>query len=134
MAHGRFFGDIKGTIIDHAYFMSNESFDIQSKGTERFLTLPYYVQTTNPYYQLNIEHDFQGLIFDRIPGVRILGWQLLLGTRHIKFKDSYTYSEYSVGIDNIGFGNFKLFQIHGVWNKTSFNNEFNLVIGIKSDL
>lgn len=135
MAHGRFFGEFKGaTLIDLAYFMSNESFDIQSKGTERFLALPYNVGTNGSYYQINLEHDFQGLIFDRIPGFRNLGWQLLLGTRHLKFENNNTYSEYSIGIDNIGFGNFKLFQIHGVWTDANNGDDFRIVLGIKSDL
>ena len=135
LAHGRFIGDFEGTHLDFAYFLGNESFDIQSKGTSRFLALPYYASSSNSFYQLNLEHDFQGLLFDRIPGFRNLGWQVVTGARFIFYEDFKDYREFSLGIDNIGFGNFKLFQIHAVWSTQGpFKNGFNIVFGIKSDL
>ena len=93
-----------------------------------FSNLNFYEFVTDEYVTLQWEHNFQGRLFSRIPGVRKLNWREIIGIRGVygDFSDENRllnasdviykapktpYWEYSVGIGNI----FKVFRIDASW-------------------
>ena len=50
---------------------------------------------------------------DKIPGLRKLGWSSVLGFHFLRTSKEPDYFEISLGLDNIGFGVFRLFRVDG---------------------
>ncbi|CAN5278825.1 DUF5686 and carboxypeptidase regulatory-like domain-containing protein [soil metagenome] len=73
-----------------------------------FLLLNYYVNSTNNWFaEGHYVHHFDGFVFNKIPGVRKLKWQLVAGG-HIVYTPEYNlYGEVNIGIENI----FKVLRI-----------------------
>lgn len=69
-----------------------------------------------PRYLLtyHVEHDFKGILLDRIPGINRLGW-----VEHIRFSGLVSshesgLQELSIGFGNIGYGAFRFFRMDWV--------------------
>ena len=60
-----------------------------------------------------------GYLLRKVPLFNKLQWELVLGGKALLTKDNKPYKEYSVGIDNIGFGKFRFFRIDYV--RSNFN-------------
>jgi len=119
--------------IDYIHFNGNQSYDVMERGIERFLSLPYHeYSTNNAFMQLNLEHDFNGYMLDRIPLVKKLGWQVILGSRFLYLDQDNYYQEYSVGLDNIGYKILRIFQVHGVWSPQN-EDPYRFVLSIKDE-
>lgn len=100
--------------------------------TNAFNKMHYFEFISDRYVSAYVEHHFQGLIFDRIPGIKKLKWRLVvhgratwgaLSDKHnsILMIPSYTkdfgkilYAEFGVGIENI----FKFFRVDLVYRAT----------------
>ncbi|MCL7752295.1 DUF5686 and carboxypeptidase regulatory-like domain-containing protein [Polaribacter sp. Z022] len=90
-----------------------------------FGLLEYYKFYTNDKYaEAHIEHNFRGAILGKIPLVNKLNFHLVGGAKTLLMADKKPYTEYSVGLDNIGFGKWRFLRIDYV---KSFN------AGIKND-
>lgn len=102
---------------DYRHFMGNET-RVGNKDyyMYAFKMLPYYAHSTKHYwYELHWEHDFKGLLTDKIPGLKKMGWNLVAGANVLYTKEMKDYVEFSLGFDGLGFG--RLFRIDAV---TSF--------------
>ncbi|MFZ1495653.1 MAG: DUF5686 and carboxypeptidase regulatory-like domain-containing protein [Saprospiraceae bacterium] len=107
--------------IDYQHFNGNEiELTNNSYFSENFMRLPYYNFSTNGWHYLGgIEHNFEGLLFNKIPLINKLGWQEVVGIRYLQVQNQPKYFELSIGIDNIGWGAFKLFRFdlaHSFYN------------------
>ncbi len=78
----------------------------------RFLTLaPYDFATDGAWVDGMVEHNFNGLLWQRLPLLRKLGWQVLLRGGGILLADgSRSYAEVGAGLTNVGFGAFRFFR------------------------
>ena len=74
-----------------------------------FQLLPLYqFSNTNNFYALgHIEHNFNGLLTNKIPGIKRLNIYLVVGANAFYINRDTNYIEYFFGIDNI----FKQFRI-----------------------
>ena len=80
-----------------------------------FNLLSYYKFFTNDKYaEGHIEHNFKGLILNKIPLIRKLNFHLIMGGKVMFMADNKPYSEYSIGLDNLGFGKYRLFRFEYV--------------------
>jgi hypothetical protein len=79
----------------------------------------------------HLEHNFKGWILGKIPGVNTLNFNLVLGAHLLASQQRKPYSEFSVGLDNLGFGNFRLLRLD--YAVSNFNGQQNgrLVFGLK---
>lgn len=131
---GVFFNKGETSFIDAKHFNANQ-LDIANPADyrRRFLMLPYYdYSTNNRYGQLHLQHHFNGYLLDKIPGIRKLGWRLVLGAKYLKTMDRDLYSEYHLGIDNLGYKLFRLFRVDFVYRPVeSFEDNFGVVVGLK---
>lgn len=131
---GLFFNKGDMSFIDAKHFNANQ-LDVANPADyrARYLLLPYYdYSTMGRYGQIHLQHHFNGYILDKIPGIRKLGWQLVLGAKYLATTDRDMYSEYHLGIDNIGYKLFRLFRVDFVYRPVdSFEDKFGVVVGLK---
>lgn len=99
--------------IDYRHFNGNRlAIANPNHYLESFKMLPYYTySTTEPFGEGHYEHNFRGFIFDKIPLIRKLGLQEIIGVNFLYTKEQKDYWELSFGLDNIGFGVFRLFRV-----------------------
>jgi hypothetical protein len=94
--------------------------------------MPYYTNSTNDsYFELHTEHNDKGYIMNKIPLLNLLKSNLVLGYHLLAIPKTNPYSEYSVGLDNLGFGKFKIFRLDYV---RSYQNGFQkdgVIVGLK---
>ena len=128
--YGEFFYNIRGGMFlknKNIAFMDN----LQVKGNQMFIVtdnnrrnnfglLEYYrFYTNNRYTEAHLEHSFNGYLLRKIPLINKLNFHLVTGIKGLFMWDKKPYSEYSIGIDNIGFGKWRVLRVDYV--KSNFN-------------
>ena len=77
-----------------------------------FGLLEYYKFYTNDKYaEAHVEHNFKGAILGKIPLLNKLNFHLIGGAKTLFMADRNPYTEYSVGLGNIGFGKWRFLRI-----------------------
>jgi len=71
-------------------------------GLNRFMALPYYLASTdNVYVAAHAEHHFHGAILNKVPLIKKLKWQTVVGGHYLYEPTIGNYWELTVGIENI---------------------------------
>lgn len=92
-----------------------------------FMLLPYYDWSTpNSWVQIHYNHHFEGFLIDKIPLLRKLKLKTVVGASFLYTKENKDYIEFNFGIDNLGFGAFRIFRFDIV---TAFNKRQHLDTG-----
>lgn len=130
---GKFFNGENIAFTDYKHFNGNQThIGTAESYTNVFNLLPYYTASTNDsYFETHIEHNDKGFIMNKLPLLKYLKSQLVLGFHNLAIPDRSPYQEYSVGLDNLGFGKFRLLRIDYV---RSYQNGFvgdGVVFGLK---
>ncbi|MDI9311918.1 MAG: DUF5686 and carboxypeptidase regulatory-like domain-containing protein [Limnohabitans sp.] len=130
---GKFFNTENISFVDYKHFNGNQTHIGQSdRYLNQFNLLPYYTNSTNDaFFEFHSEYDDKGFIINKIPVVRSLKANLILGIHYLAVPNRLPYREFSVGLDNLGFGKFKFFRFDYV---RSYQNGFNydgVVFGLK---
>ncbi|HTO17181.1 MAG TPA: DUF5686 family protein [Edaphocola sp.] len=78
-----------------------------------FQTVPYYEYSSTPdvYGELHTQWHLNGILTNKIPGFKKLNWYLVLSSNLLYTSDRVYYTEYGVGLENIGFKLLKVFRI-----------------------
>ena len=119
--YGNFSYNIKGGLFvekKNIAFMDN----LQANGNQlifpsdtelnSFNLLDYYKLYTNDRYaEAHIEHNFRGAILGKIPLINKLNFHLVGGAKTLFMADKKPYTEYSVGLDNVGFGKWRFLRV-----------------------
>jgi hypothetical protein len=110
---GKFFNANNIAFMDYKHFNGNQT---HIGGTDRYLNvfnfMPYYSNSTNDsYFEAHIEHNDQGFITNKIPLINKLKSTLIIGFHELAIPNRKPYTEYTIGLDNLGFGKFKLFRL-----------------------
>lgn len=110
---GKFFNAGGIAFADYKHFNGNLTHIGQS---DRYLNvfnlMPYYDFSTNKQYgELHAEYADNGYIINKIPLLNKLRSTLVLGYHIAAQPDITPYSEYSVGLDNLGFGKFRFLRL-----------------------
>jgi hypothetical protein len=94
--------------------------------------MPYYSNSTNKeYFEAHLEHNDNGYIMNKIPLLNKLNSTLVLGFHALATPDIKPYSEFTVGLDNLGFGKFKVFRFDFVHSNQNGIQENGVVFGLK---
>jgi hypothetical protein len=130
---GKFFNGDNISFVDYKHFNGNQTHIGQSESyTNVFNLLPYYAASTNDSYsETHIEHNDKGYFMNKIPLLKHLQSQLVLGFHNLAVPDRKPYQEFSVGLDNLGFGKYKMFRIDYV---RSYHNGYQgdgVIFGLK---
>lgn len=118
--------------IDYVHFNGNRLlFTLNDSYVSNFLALPYYNLSTNDKYgELHVEHNFKGAILNRIPYLNLLKFHLVIGSKGLFTGNNKPYSEFSTGLDNIGFGKWRFLRIDFVRSNFNGNTENRIMFGI----
>jgi hypothetical protein len=94
--------------------------------------MPYYTNSTNDrYFEMHSEYNDTGFIMNKIPLLNLLKSTLNLGFHSLAIPDKKPYSEFTIGLDNLGFGKFKLFRVDYVHSYQSGIQQNGVVFGLK---
>jgi hypothetical protein len=101
-----------------------------------WVTHYYNYSTTNDYFMAHWQHNFEGFIFDKIPLISKLGLKEVVRVAYLNTKDLGNYAEVGFGIDNIGWGLFRLFRFDVNWQykNSKFEPKPGVMIGLKIGL
>ncbi|WP_311196137.1 DUF5686 family protein [Antarcticibacterium sp. 1MA-6-2] len=117
---------------DFQHFNGNQTRVGNGSYINEFLILPYYALSTNrDYFETHLEHDFKGWILGKLPLINRLNYNLILGAHILSTENNKPYSEYSVGIDNLGFGKYRLLRLDYVISNFEGNREGAFIFGLK---
>lgn len=110
---GKFFNSENIAFTDYRHFNGNETHVGKS---ERYLNvfnfLPYYSHSTNDqYFEGHLEHNFKGFLTNSIPLFNKLNYHLVAGYHILATPERNPYSEFTIGLDNVGWGKARFFRI-----------------------
>ncbi|MEO6347029.1 MAG: DUF5686 and carboxypeptidase regulatory-like domain-containing protein [Aquaticitalea sp.] len=109
---GKFFNGENIAFMDYHHFNGNQTHIGAGSYLNVFNNLPYYTLSTNDsYLEFHAEHDFNGFILGKIPLLNKLNFNLILGAHALATPDNKPYQEFSVGLDNIGWGKFRFLRL-----------------------
>ena len=110
---GTFLNSKNVTFVDYQHFNGNQTiFGNPNKYMSSFFLLPYYqYSTTGSFFEAHYQHRFNGFIFDKIPLLKKLGATEVFKVSYLTTPDLKNYSEYSFGLDRLGWGLFKIFRL-----------------------
>lgn len=130
---GKFFNAENISFIDYRHFNGNQT----HIGTnERYLNvfnlMPYYSNSTNDsYFELHSEYNDMGFVMNKIPLLNLLKSTMNLGFHSLAIPDRKPYTEFTVGLDNLGFGKFKVFRLDYVHSYQGGIQQNGVVFGLK---
>ncbi len=101
------------SFIDYQHFNGNQThYSSESINTNSFDLMPYYAYSTNSSFaELHAEHHFNGYLIRKIPLLKYTGFQCIIGGRSLVRKNQKPYTEFSVGLDNIGIGKIRFLKV-----------------------
>ena len=110
---GKFFNGENISFVDYRHFNGNQTHISNGESyTNQFNNLPYYSASTNDsFLEFHAEHNDKGFIMNKIPLLNKLKSQLVLGFHNLAVPDRKPYQEFTVGLDNLGFGKIRIFRV-----------------------
>ncbi len=95
-------------VMDYKQFYGNQTF-YASPYLNSFQLDPYYENSTTAslYGEGHIEHHFNGMLTNKLPLLRNLQWNLVVGSNALYVNQTNNYVEVFAGLENI----FKLFRV-----------------------
>lgn len=121
------------SFVDYKHFNGDETW----LGTTRTyinvfnLLHSYEYSTKNAYFEGHLEHNFRGWILGKIPGINKLNLNLVVGAHYLSTEQKKPYSEFSVGLDNLGIGKFRMIRVDYVRSFYNGNSDNEIVLGLK---
>lgn len=129
---GAFLNDNEIAYLDYQHFNGNQTRIGSGSYLNKFNLLPYYkLSTKNNYLEMHAEQDFQGWILGKLPLINKLNYNLILGAHALSIENNKAYKEFSVGIDNLGFGKYRLLRLDYVVSNYQGKTEAALIFGLK---
>ncbi len=130
---GKFFNSDEISFVDYKHFNGNQT---HIGSSDRYLSvynlLPYYSASTNDsYMEIHAEHNDKGYVMNKIPLLNKLQSTLILGYHTLMVPERNPYHEFTIGLDNLGFGKFRVFRFDYI---RSYQHGFQgdgVVFGIK---
>lgn len=129
---GAFLSDSEISYLDYQHFNGNQTRIGTGSYLNKFNLLPYYeLSTKNNYLEFHAEQDFQGWILGKLPLINKLNYNLILGAHALSIENNKPYTEFSVGIDNLGFGKYRLLRLDYVVSNYQGKQDAAFVFGLK---
>ena len=130
---GKFFNADDIAFMDYQHFNGNQT-HVSTEGnyTNVFNNLDYYAGSTNDaYLEVHTEHDFSGFLLGKVPLLNKLNFNLVVGAHLLATPDFKPYQEYTVGIDNIGWGKWRFLRVDYVHSYQSGFQSDAILFGLK---
>jgi hypothetical protein len=90
--------------IDYMHFSGNQTVYAKSGQQWRsYQLMPYYECSTNEWFtELHLHHDFNGVIWNKLPLLKHLGFEVVAGYHFLYTPDQQDYMEFTIGLDRLG--------------------------------
>ncbi len=109
---GKFFNSDDIAFMDYHHFNGNQTHISEGSYLNKFNNLPYYtMSSSNSYAEFHAEHDFEGYILNKIPLLNKLNFNLVIGAHGLSSETQKPYQEFTVGLNNIGWGKFRFLRV-----------------------
>jgi hypothetical protein len=110
---GTFFGNSELAFMDYKHLNGNQTHvHLEGDYLSRFKNLGYYdLSSSENYMEYHIELDFSGYILGKIPLLNALNYNLIIGVHGFTTKYKIPYQEFSLGLNNIGWGKYRFLRI-----------------------
>ncbi|MFD0963741.1 DUF5686 and carboxypeptidase regulatory-like domain-containing protein [Pseudofulvibacter geojedonensis] len=120
------------SFVDYKHFNGNQTHVSLREDLNSFNIMPYYTfSTNNNYAEIHVKHDFKGYVLGKLPLLNRLNFNLTIGS-HIAFiNNTKPYSEYSVGLNNIGWGKMRFLSVDFVKSFHNGQSESGFLFGVK---
>lgn len=106
--------------IDYYHPLGNETIIAPKERLSSFYKLPYYQLSSNDKYaEIHTEHNFEGFILGKIPLIKKLNFNTVISAKSYFSADAKPYTEYAVGLSNIGWGKWRFLRVDYV--RSHFN-------------
>ncbi|MFH6993674.1 DUF5686 and carboxypeptidase regulatory-like domain-containing protein [Flavobacterium sp. FlaQc-48] len=130
---GKFFNAENISFIDYRHFNGNQThIGTSDRYLNVFNLMPYYSNSTNDsYFEMHLEHNDTGFIMNKIPLLNLLKSTMNIGFHSLAIPDRKPYTEFTIGLDNLGFGKFKLFRLDYVHSYQGGIEQNGILFGIK---
>jgi hypothetical protein len=130
---GKFFNADNIAFMDYQHFNGNQiNVSRQGNYTNVFNNLGYYDLSTNDsYLEMHAEHDFNGYILGKIPLLNKLNFNLVVGAHNLATPDNRPYQEYTIGLDNIGWGKWRFLRFDYIRSYQGGFQSDAIVFGLK---
>ncbi len=101
------------SFVDYKHFNGNQT---RIGKTDQYLNgfnlLPYYSHSTNNrYIEWHSEYNDKGYVLNKLPLLNQLESTLAIGFHTLLLPNSKPYQEFSIGLDDLGFGKLKIFRL-----------------------
>lgn len=119
--------------IDYAHFNGNRLLIAPNNNyLNNFYMLPYYQLSTNDKYgELHGEYNFKGALLSKVPLLNKLNFHLVTGAKGLFTAGNKPYTEFAVGLDNIGFGKWRFLRVDFARSNFNGKQENRVLFGIK---
>lgn len=130
---GKFFNAKGISFVDYKHFNGNQTHIGQaSRYLNSFNLMSYYGNSTHDeFIEFHSEYDDKGFLINKIPLLNKLKTNLIFGFHNLSLPSKKPYQEVSVGLDNLGFGKFKVFRFDYVRSYQSGFQTEGVVFGLK---
>ena len=130
---GKFFNATTISFVDYHHFNGNQTHIGQTNYyTNVFNLLPYYTASTNDSFsETHIEHNDKGYFMNKIPLLKNLQSQLVLGFHNLAVPHRNPYQEFTIGLDNLGFGKFRFFRLDYIRSYQNGYQGDGVIFGLK---
>jgi len=131
---GGFLNNQKTEIPDYQHFNGNQV-SYASEYLNSYQLSPYYQKSNDGHFftMLHVEHQFNGLLTNKIPVIKKLNLRLIGGANAFFISKDNNYYEFFAGVNNI----FKVLRLDYVWafnDNKPFNTGMKWSIRIFTDL
>jgi hypothetical protein len=130
---GTFIGADDISFVDYKHFNGNRTnVGTSSRYLNVFNLMPYYSNSTNKsYLEAHFEHNDKGFIMNKIPLLNKLNSTLVIGFHSLTILERKPYTEYTIGLDNLGFGKFKVLRLDYIYSSQNGIKENGILFGLK---
>ena len=98
--------------MDNLQANGNQLLFITDNQLSSFGLLEYYQFFTNDKYaESHVEHNFKGALLGKVPLINKLNFHLVGGAKTLFMADKKPYTEYSLGLANVGFGKWRFLRV-----------------------
>lgn len=120
------------SFIDYKHFdITQVHISLVKDYTNHFALLPAYAySTSSKFAEFHAEHQFKGYILDKIPLLKKLQFQLIVGANTLLTVHHFPYSEFNIGLNNVGFGKFRFLRLDYVRTFSNKKSTGSFVFGL----
>jgi hypothetical protein len=87
---------------DYKWFQGNQGITFEP-GISEFHFLPYYAYSSKSFLEAHYEHNFAGFLLNKIPGIRNLKLEEIVGGNYLTTQSNPNYGEIYIGVQRFFF-------------------------------